>query len=132
MGLLNNKNSTKIFPNISSSSSTLYQPFEKYLLENKIEGFYTIPNEQAKKYIDDREDSLSEIAKLYYQFLPIISLGGFSKEIYINQSYLIAYEYNNDTKDIIGDYLYFSYPRINNVYIILAIFIHEVFLYHLL
>ena len=85
------------------------------MLENKIEGFYTIPNEQAKKYIDDREDSLSEIAKLYYQFLPIISFGAFSKETYINQSYLIAYEYNNDTKDIIGDYLYFSYPRINNV-----------------
>ena len=115
MGLLNNKNSTKIFPNISASSSTLYQSFEKFLLENKIEGFYTIPNEQAKKYIDDREDSLSEIAKLYYQFLPIISFGAFSKETYINQSYLIAYEYNNDTKDIIGDYLYFSYPRINNV-----------------
>ena len=114
MGLLNNQNSTKIFPNISANSSTLYQSFEKHLLENRIEGLYTIPNEQAKKYVDDREDSLSEIAKLYYQFFPIISYGGFSKETYINQSYLIAYEYNNETKDIIGDYLYFSFPRTNN------------------
>ena len=114
MGLLSNKNSSKIFPNISVNSSKLYQSFEKYMYENKIEGFYTIPNEQSKKYIDDRGDSLSEIAKLYYQFLPIISFGAFSKQSYINQSYLIAYEYNNETKDIIGDYLYFSYPRINN------------------
>ena len=115
MGLLNNKTSSKIFPNISNSSSTLYQSLDKYLFENKIEGFYTIPNNQSKKYIDDREDSLSEIAKLYYQFLPIITYNGISKGTYINQSYLIAYEYNNETKDINGDYLYFSYPRINSV-----------------
>jgi len=115
MGLLNNKTSSKIFPNISTSSSTLHHSFDKYLSENKIEGLYTIPNDQSKKYIDDREDNLSEIAKLYYQFLPIITYSGISKEIYINQSYLIAYEYNNETKDINGDYLYFSYPRINNV-----------------
>ena len=115
MGLLNNTTSSKIFPNISTSSSTLYQSFDKYLSENKIEGFYTIPNNQSKKYIDDREDSLSEIAKLYYQFFPIITYGGISKGTYINKSYLIAYEYNNETKDINGDYLYFSYPRINNV-----------------
>ena len=114
MGLLNDESYKKIFPNISINSSKQYQNLDKYMEENKIGSLYTISNEQSKKYIDDRKDSLSEIAKLYYQFLPILTYSGYSKDTYINQSYLIAYEYDNETKDIIGDYLYFSFPRTNN------------------
>ena len=113
MGLLNDESYKKVFPNISINSSILYQNLDKYISENKIESSYSISNEQSKKYIDDREDSLSEIAKLYYQFLPIIGYSGYLKDIYINQTYLIAYEYDIKNKDIIGDYLYFSFPRVN-------------------
>ena len=113
MGLLNDDSYKKVFPNISSDSSKLYQKLDKFMLENKMESFYTISNEQSKKYIDDREDNLSEIAKLYYQFFPILAYSGYSTKTYINQSYLIAYEYDNETKNIIGKHLYFSFPRVN-------------------
>ena len=116
MGLLNDESHKKVFPNISSDSSKIYQNLDKYMSENKIDSFYTISNEQTKKYIDDREDNLSEIAKLYYQFLPILAYSGYLKDTYINQSYLIAYEYDNETKNIIGKHLYFSFPMINGMF----------------
>ena len=113
MGLLNEEPPTKIFPNISINSESIYQNIDKILLNNNINLIYTIPNNESKTFIDNREDNLSEIAKLYYYFLPLITYEASTKKTYINQTYLIAYEYDNKTKNIKGNELYFTYPRIN-------------------
>ena len=65
-GLLNNK-TEKIFPNISNQDENIYQTLEK---DNTI---FSIPKNMSRKYIDSRNDSLSELAKLYYYFFPMIN-----------------------------------------------------------
>ena len=113
MGLLDEDPSQKIFPNISHNSDNYYKIYDEFQIDNNINSIYTIPTEEAKKYIDNREDCLSEIAKIYYYFLPIITYEAITKKTYINETFLIAYEYDEVTKEIKGDnysYLYFSYP----------------------
>ena len=65
-GLLNNK-TEKIFPNISNQEENIYKSLEK---DNTL---FSIPKKISKKYIDARNDSLSELAKIYYNFYPIIA-----------------------------------------------------------
>ena len=62
-GLLNN-DPEKIFPNISLYEEDIHKSLEKF---NTI---YSIPNKLSQKHIDARNDSLSELAKLYYYFYP--------------------------------------------------------------
>ena len=115
MGLLDEN--VKIYPNISSNSEYLYQSYDEFQKDNLINAIYTIPKEDAEKYIDKREDILSELGKLYYLFLPIITYESFTKKIYINESFLIAYEFDNQTKEIKNNNsLYFSYPlKLNEI-----------------
>ena len=119
MGLLDEDPSQKIFPNISHNSDNYYKIYDEFQIDNNINSIYTIPKEEAEKYIDNREDCLSEIAKIYYYFLPIITYEAITKKTYINETFLIAYEYDEVTKEIKGDnysYLYFSYPvKINEL-----------------
>ena len=111
MGLLEEDSPKKIFPNISLNSENLYKSIDDFQKDNNIDSVYTIPQNETKQFIDEREDNLSEIAKLYYYFLPLITYGAFTKKTYINESFLIAYEFNSLTKEIENDtYLYFSYP----------------------
>ena len=112
MGLLEDENQ-KIFPNISTNSCNYYDNYDQYQIDNNINNIYTIPKEEAEQ-IDNRNDILSEIGKLYYYFLPIITYEAITKKTYINETFLIAYEFNDTTKEIIGDYLYFSFPTKSN------------------
>ena len=112
MGLLNEDPNQKIFPDISPSSEKLYESYNNYNQENNINSMYAIPSEEAEQFLDNREDSLSEIGKIYYYFLPLITYEAITKNTYINQTYLIAYEFDFNTKEIIGqDYLYFTFPK---------------------
>ena len=113
IGVLDNPNII-IFPNISGNSETLYLIYDENakLLNNQ--DIFTIPKEKAKKYIDDRkEDSLGELAKIYYYMIPIIGNGAYMMNIFINQTFLIAYEFDRNRK-IKNNGLYFKLPRTND------------------
>ena len=112
MGLLNE--SLKIYPNISNNSEKLYESLDLYQKNIKMNSIYTIPKKEAEKYIDNRNDNLSEFVKLYYYFFPLISFEAYNRNIYINQSFLIIYEFDNDKKVINNDYLYFAFPKPTN------------------
>ena len=108
-GLLNN-DTEKIFPNISLYEEDIHKSLEQF---NTI---YSIPVEKSQKFIDLRNDSLSEIAKLYYYFFPLIATQSNSAETFINQTFLISYEVDGNS-DISGNPLYFNYPRITDDFI---------------
>ena len=112
LGLLD-EDEVKIFPNISDLSDSLYKSVDKMSESNNI---YTIPTNLSKVYIDERNDAFSELSKIYFHFYPIMSLEGFKGNSYINQSYLIAYQIDNDNQ-FLGNELYFNFPRLNGDYL---------------
>ena len=106
LGLLDEENYT--FPGISENSDTLYSFYQN----GSDNCDYTIPKEEAQKYLDNRNDSLKELAKIYYYMLPVINYGFKFMGVTINQTFLIAYEFGNDKK-IIGNDLFFAFPKTN-------------------
>jgi hypothetical protein len=94
----------KIFPNISNLSENYYQSIEFY------NTFFAIPKDKSKKYIDERNDSLSELAKIYYHFFPIIESESVSSGSFINQTYLISYKVD-ENNEINGNKLYRNLPN---------------------
>ena len=113
MGLLSEEN-IKIFPNISNKSEILYKSLDEFQDKNQMNNIYTLLKNESLNYIDNREDNLSELGKLYYYFLPIMTYEAFFKKTYINQTFFIAYEFDNKTKNIIGDEFYFAFPRLKS------------------
>ena len=111
MGLLNEDTSVKIFPNISNTSEQIHLEFDKLLNETKFNSFFRIPSKDAERYIDNRDDNLSELGKLYYYMLPIITQEAITKNTFMNQTFLIAYEFDNYNKSIIGNEFYFAFPK---------------------
>ena len=71
----------------------------------------------SNKYIDSRNDSLSELAKIYYYFYPIIASETNSVNTFINQTFLISYSVD-DNNEKEGKELYFNFPRITDEFII--------------
>ena len=86
MGLLSEEN-IKIFPNISNNSEILYKSLDEFQDKNQVNNIYTLLKNESLKYIDNREDNLSELGKLYYYFLPIMTYEAFLKKTYINQTF---------------------------------------------
>ena len=109
-GLLDN-DTEKIFPNISSLDPNIYESLEQF---NSI---FSIPKDMSNKYIDSRNDSLSELAKIYYYFYPIIASETNSVNTFINQTFLISYSVD-DNNEKEGKELYFNFPRITDEFII--------------
>ena len=108
LGLLDEENYT--FPGIAENSETLYSFYQ-----NGIENCeYTIKSEEARKYCDNRNDSLKELAKIYYYMLPVINYGFKFMNVTINQTYLLAYEFENtEDRNITGEQLFFAFPKSN-------------------
>jgi len=104
----------KIFPNVSSITETFFSFLDIIFENDRANTNFSIPGNLSKKYIDERNDSLSEIAKVYYYFYPIISFEAFSLENYINHTYLLAYQLDDYNNDIFGDPLYMNFPRPND------------------
>ena len=111
LGLLEGE---KIFPNVSIISEKFFEQIDLVLTLEGGNNLFSIPSEFAEKYIDNREDSLSELAKIYYYFYPLLSFEAYSLQTYINQTYLIAYKLENDNLNISGNEMYFNFPRIIN------------------
>ena len=114
MGLLNETSNNKIFPGISDTSQSLYESLDLYQKKIKMNSYYTIPKNDSYKYIDNRNDSFSELAKLYYYMFPSVAFEFYLRETYINQSFLIVYEFDSDKKIVDDDYLYFAFPVFEN------------------
>ena len=66
----------------------------------------------SEKHIDSRNDPFSELAKLYYNFYPLIATETNQAKYFINQTYLILYEADKNTSEIQGNVFYFNFPRI--------------------
>ena len=116
IGLLDNS-SEKIFPDINGESESLYKLIDDFfgsglLVDTPI---YTIPKETAKQYLDNRNDSLKELAKIYYYMFPIINYGAYFTDLLIEQSTLIAYEFD-ESRNIKGDEMFFTFPRVIHPY----------------
>ena len=109
LGLIDEDN-VKIFPNISNLSENYYE------LALNLDGkstLYDISSNLSKKYIDERNDSFSELMKVYYHFYYLISFEAFTIGTYINQTYFLAYQIDDNNK-ILGDEAYFNFPRVND------------------
>ena len=114
-GLLDNPDRRTI-PNISPYSETLYKIYDDLARELNTQDFFTIPEEKARKNIDERKgDSIGELAKLYYYMQPIMGSGAFSSKIIINQTFFIAYEFEENRK-IKQKELFFTIPRKGDAY----------------
>ena len=105
-----NEEKEKIFPNISFFSEDIYKSLE---LSNTI---FSIPKNMSEQYIDAREDSFSELYKIYYHFLPLISTEAISAKTYINQTFLIMYDVN-EAKEIESTVIFFNFPRITEDFV---------------
>ena len=126
-GLLDNPDRRTI-PNISPYSETLYKIYDDLARELNTQDFFTIPEKKAKENIDERKgDSIGELAKLYYYMQPIMGSGAFSSKIIINQTFFIAYEFEENRK-IKQKELFFTIPRkgdaFNELIILLLVIIY--------
>ena len=106
LGILDETNYT--FPGIAHNSEDLYKIYQT----DSVNCEYTIPKEDAKRYLDERPDSLKELSKIYYYLLPTINYGYKYMGVAINQTFLLAYEFNSQRK-IIGNEPFFAFPRSN-------------------
>ena len=104
----------KIFPNVSNITGTFFNFLDIIFENDRANTNFSIPGNLSKKYIDERNDSLSELAKVYYYFYPLISFEAFSLENYINQTYLVAYQLNDHNNDVFGEPFYMNFPRPND------------------
>jgi hypothetical protein len=102
----------KIFPDIHYEADKMYKELDDFYIYLELKLRYSVPEEEAKEYIDERNDKLKEFAKIYFYLLPVINYGIYYTTVNIDQTFLIAYEYDND-RNIIGDELYFAFPRGN-------------------
>ena len=120
LGLLD-EDKEKIFPNISDLSETFYTFIDEIIKIDGVSSLFSFSKNNSKKYIDERNDSFSELTKIYFHFYPLISLGSLKYEFIINETYLIAYQIDNNSK-ILGDEMYFNFPRVTADYITDSIF----------
>ena len=97
-----------IIPNVSLNSETLYLALDRDVKLSS-QDIYTIPKQKAKQFIDDK-GSLGELAKLFYYIIPIMGNGAFFMNVFINQTFFIAYEID-ENKKLINKELFFNMPR---------------------
>ena len=109
LGLLDD--STEItFPEIHDKSENIYNEIDEFYKSIDFNNIYSVPEDQANNYIDKRNDSLKELAKIYFYMLPIITYGAFFNGINIYKTYLVAYEFN-ENYNVKNKELYFSFPK---------------------
>ena len=111
LGLLDNSSGI-IFPEIHNKSEKMYNELDDFYKSINVNNIYSVPEDQANIYIDKRNDSLKELAKIYFYMLPTINYGAYFNGVNIYKTYLIAYEFN-ENYNIENNELYFSFPKSN-------------------
>ena len=114
IGLLDNS-SEKIFPDIHKYSD-IYKELDYFYNLYNMSIQYSINEEDAIYYVDERNDSLKEFAKIYYYMLPVINYGIYFSGVYLDQTFLIAYEFDKEERNIEKEELFFAYPKIKQYF----------------
>jgi hypothetical protein len=89
LGLLDDNIS--IFSNVSNLIEVIYQFVDLNLILDGANSIYEIPSDLARQYIDERNDSFGDLAKIYFYFEPLVSYEAYLCKTYINQTFLIIF-----------------------------------------
>ena len=89
IGLLDNS-SDRIFPDIHNDSQ-IYEELDSFYVYLNMTTRFSIDSKEAEKYVDNRNDSLKELAKIYYYMLPVINYGIYFTGIIIDLIKFILY-----------------------------------------
>ena len=119
MGLVDQKKigGNYIFPPITNETISIYSNLNKMTEELGINNNYNISINDIKNNINNSKTIFSELAKVYFYLLPSITVNQEKQYIYLNQSFLIIYEYDDKLNEINNDnYFYFVYPKSNSLY----------------
>jgi len=119
MGLVGQKkiSGNYIFPPITNETISIYSNLNKISEELEINNNYNISIDDIKDNFNNSKTILSEFAKSYFYLLPSITVNQEKQYIYLNQSFLIIYEYDDKLNEINNDnYFYFVYPKSNSLY----------------
>ena len=120
MGLVddNRTNNTEIFLPINSQTGSIYSSVNNINDRLGINNDYTISINDDDNIFLRSNSSLCELAKIYFYLLPSTTLEQIKQNKYLNQSFLIIYEYKNNLDKIEDEnYFYFAYPKSNSIYI---------------
>ena len=119
MGLVDQKKigENYIFPPITNRTMSIYSNMNKMTEEIGIHNDYNISLNDIKDNINNSKTIFSELAKVYFYLLPSITVNQEKQYIYLNQSFLIIYEYDDKLEEINKDnYFYFAYPKSSSLY----------------
>ena len=109
IGILDNS-SEKFFPDIHYESEEMYKDLDIFYEMLNLNSRFCLDKNESEEFIDNRNDSLKELAKIYYYMFPIINYGVYFSGVFIDQTFLIAYEFDYN-RNIINEELYFSFPK---------------------
>ena len=110
IGLLDNS-SESFFPDIHYSSESAYSFLDAFYSKINLTYQYSISNEEAEYFVDKRNDSLKEFAKLYFYMEPIINYELYFSGMTVENTFLVAYEFDNKT-NVINEELFMSFPKV--------------------
>ena len=120
MGLADEKDINKesyIFNPMGSHSSYIYANLNNITNQVGMNNDYELPKPDITNYFSRSNNIMSEFAKIYFYLLPSITIGQINQNKYLNQSFLIAYEYNDNLNEIEDNkYFYFVYPKSQSIY----------------
>ena len=114
-GFLDSNNTNKkFFPEFYGDENiiSLFSSLNNY---KGIEINFTLDENAVKSYLDERNvDQLGELTKIYYYLFPSIWQESLLINSLINQSFFIAYEFDQESKNIINENIFFRYPKNND------------------
>ena len=120
MGLAEEKDINKngyVFNPMGIDSTYIYANLNNITNKIGMNNDYEVSKEDANNYFFKSNNIMSEFAKIYFYLLPSITIDQINQNKYLNQSFLIAYEYNDKLSEIEDDqYFYFVYPKSNSLY----------------
>jgi hypothetical protein len=93
---------------MGSHSSYIYANLNNITNNIGMNNDYEIPKSDITNYFYKSNSIMSEFAKIYFYLLPSITIDQINQNKYLNQSFLIAYEYNDKLNEIEDNkYFYF-------------------------
>ena len=120
MGLTEEKDINKdihVFNSIQNELLYTYANLNNITNQVGMNNNYELPIVDSNNYFFRSNNTMSEFAKLYFFLLPSITIDQIKQNKFLNQSFLIAYEYNDKLNEIEDNkYFYFVYPKSNSLY----------------
>ena len=108
---------THVFESMQIDLSAIYGDLNNITNQAGLNNNYEVPIKDSNKYFFNSNSTMSEFAKIYFYLLPSITIDQIKQNKFLNQSFLIAYEYNDKLNAIEDNkYFYFAYPRSNSLY----------------